>query len=101
MSETRPVSPDPAIQPPPLSGGQMDYPAHIQTYNGFMNLLKWFTIHMALLLVGLYFMIIANGPWTGGFFVLVAIAALVFGLMRNPNLNQDVQSAATGGPPSE
>jgi uncharacterized protein (DUF58 family) len=79
----------------------MDYPAHIQTYNGFMNLLKWFTIHMVLLLVGLYFMIIANNAWTGAFFIVVAIVALVYGLMRNPNMRQDVESAATGGPPPE
>ena len=97
-----PKTPDPLVPPQvPDDAPRFDFQSHVRTYNGFLNLLKWFCIHMAILLVGLYFMIIAGDPYTGGVLILAAIAALAYGLMRNPHVRQDVEAAATGGEPAE
>lgn len=37
---------------------QMDYPAHVKTYNQFLGLVKWFCIHMCFLVPALYFFIV-------------------------------------------
>ncbi|QYO76087.1 aa3-type cytochrome c oxidase subunit IV [Devosia salina] len=96
MSEQQ-KSPDPLIPPGPVEAPGMDYPAHVRTYNGFMNLLKWFVIHIAILLAGLYFVVLAGDPYAGGVLILAAIGALVYGLLNNPGIRQDARAATTGG----
>lgn len=96
-----PKSPDPLVPPQVPEGPKFDFEAHVRTYNGFLNLLKWFCIHMAILLVGLYFVIIAGDPFVGTFLILLAVAALVYGLVRNPKVRRDVEAAAAGGDISE
>ncbi|GEM_PF-1890801 len=98
---TNPKSPDPIIPPQVPDGPKFDFDAHVRTYNGFLNLLKWFCIHMAILLVGLYFTVIAGDPFLGGFLILLAIGAFAFGLLRNPAFRQDVKAAAQGADISE
>ncbi len=94
MSDTRPVSPDPLIKTPePVETG-MDFPAHVKTYNQFMNLTKWFCIHMCALVPALYFFIIAGNATLGTVLLLLAIGLLIFGLFRNPKVRQDVAEAA-------
>ena len=90
MSAPRPASPDPLIDTPapPVSG--MDYPAHVETYNRFLNLVKWFIYHMCLLVPALYFLIIGGNMLLGTILVVLAIALLIFGLMRNPHIRDDV-----------
>ncbi len=45
-------------QHPPLQQeSAMDYAAHQATYNGFVRLLKWSTIGLAILVVVLYFLV--------------------------------------------
>lgn len=100
MTKT-PKSPDPAIPSQVPDGPKFDFDAHVRTYNGFLNLAKWFCIHMAILLVGLYFIIIAGDPYVGGVFVLLAIGALGYGMMSNPKVRQDVEAATAGGKISE
>ena len=100
---TQQKSADPAIrtpapQPSPV---EMDMPAHIATYNMFLNILKWFIVHLAILMTGLYFVIIANNPTFGMILVLVAIGAFFYGVLRNPKSNQDVSAAIAGGPIAE
>lgn len=36
----------------------MDYPAHEQTYAGFIGLVKWATIILAIVLLGMYFFLV-------------------------------------------
>ncbi len=98
---TTPSSPDPAIPPQDPDGPKFDFDAHVRTYNGFLNLLKWFCIHMAILLVGLHFTVIADHPFLGGFLISLAIGAFAFGLLRNPAFRQDVKAVARGGDISE
>ncbi len=94
---TKPKSPDPLVLPQVPDGQRFNFEAHVRTNNGFLNLLKWFSIHMANLLVGLYFLIIAGDPYLGGFLIVLAIAALIYGLVRNPKIRQDAQAATAGG----
>lgn len=90
-----PRTPDPAIETPAHRSVEEDYPAHVHTYNRFLNLVKWFAIHLLLLTVGLYFLVMAANPVAGSMFILIAVAALVYGIVRNPNARQDVTSAVT------
>lgn len=98
MPEIEPNSPDPTIPSQVPDAPRRDFESHVRTYNGFLNLVKWFTIHMALLLVGLYFNIIANQPATGWTFLVIAVAALVFGLLRNPKARQDAKATVSDEP---
>lgn len=95
MPETEPQSLDPAIPSQVPEAPRRDFESHVRTYNGFLNLLKWFVIHIALLLVGLYFIVIADQPAAGWTFIVIAVAALVFGLLQNPKIRQDAKAAAT------
>ena len=99
MSKSRPVSPDPALSPPPPASG-MDYESHVQTYNRFVHLVKWFMIHMAFVVVALYFFIIEHNGIAGAVVLLAGIAVLLFGLFRNPNVRRDVKGTLAGGPVS-
>jgi hypothetical protein len=53
----------------------MDYAQHQKTYDGFISLLKYGVLSMVILVVGLYFAIIAAQPILG--IVLVAASIVV------------------------
>ena len=76
-------SPDPAIPARDIADvPAMDYPAHVRTFNAFIGGVKWFAIHLLILLVALYFLAIANQPNVGLFLVLCAIGLLAFVVLR-------------------
>jgi hypothetical protein len=87
---------DPLVETvtPEPSPPQMDYPAHVATYNSFLSLIKWFSIHMCLIVPALYFFIIAGMPGVGFALLGSAIALLIWGLLRTPKVNRDVSVAA-------
>jgi hypothetical protein len=98
MATTKPTSPDPLIEAPPAAVPSMDYASHIGTYNRFLNLLKWFIVHMFFLAPALYFMIVAGNSIAGSILLLLAVVVLVYGLMRNPNVREDIDQAMSVPP---
>lgn len=51
----------------------MDYHQHEQTYDGFVTLVKYAILHLAILVVGLYTAIIAGQLILGLFLVVMAV----------------------------
>jgi hypothetical protein len=84
-------APEPAVPP------AMDYASHERTYRRFMHLLKWFVIHLALLLPALYFFIIAGQGVVGTLFLGLALAALGYGVISVPEAAKDLKQ--TFNPP--
>jgi hypothetical protein len=80
------------------SSADMDFEAHVRTFNAVLSAAKWFVIHVFILLVALYFFAIANQPVVGTVGILLSIALLVFGLLRRPSIRADVMKAAGAGP---
>lgn len=72
---------------------QMDYPAHVKTYNQFLRLVKWFCIHMCFLVPALYFFIVQGNALAGIVLLLAGIAVLIYGLMSNPKVERDLDVA--------
>ncbi|MFK4823686.1 aa3-type cytochrome c oxidase subunit IV [Paenochrobactrum sp. BZR 588] len=57
-------------------GAPMDYPEHVQTYNGFVSLVKWGTTALVSLLIAMAFGFFVGGFISGAVvFFLVMIAA--------------------------
>ena len=54
----KPKNADPLIETPAPPMPTMDYEAHNRTYNRFLNLGKWFIVHLLLLILALYFFLI-------------------------------------------
>lgn len=99
--DSKPVRPrlknaDPLVESvtPEPSPPQMDYPAHVATYNRFLSLVKWFCIHMCLIVPALYFFIVQGNAGIGFFLIAIAIGLLLWGLLKNTRLNRDVAVAA-------
>ncbi len=65
--------------PAPVMESSMDYAQHEATYGGFLALLKFSIISIAILVVGLYFAIIAGQPILG--IVLIVASVVVPGVM--------------------
>lgn len=80
---------DVRVEPP-----AMDYAAHKRQYNRFVHLLKWFIIHMALLLTALYCFIIIGEAMTGAFFLVLALAAFVYGILTVSSIRHDIEDTA-------
>lgn len=70
MATKHPTTPHPAPQQETV----MDYAQHETTYSGFVAGLKYVIASMALLMVGLYFAVIAN---QGGVGLVLIVASLV------------------------
>lgn len=87
---------DPLVESvtPEPSAPQMDYPAHVATYNRFLSLVKWFCIHMCLIVPALYFFIIQGSAGIGFALLASAVALLIWGLLKTPKVNRDVAVAA-------
>lgn len=84
MSEAQLVSVDPAIEEPTPAQIDAEYTEHTKTYNGFLHLTKWFLIHVPLLLIGLYVMTLGGSMAGGTVLIVIAIAALVYGILTTP-----------------
>lgn len=67
-----------------------DYSQHERTYAGFTHLLRWVCAHLLLMLIGLYFLVIQNNPAAGTFFILIAIAAIVYGIVTIPSTEDKI-----------
>lgn len=75
---------------------QMDYPAHVKTYNQFLGLVKWFCIHMCFLVPALYFFIVQGNALAGIVLLLAGIAVLIYGLSNHPKVSRDLDVAFDG-----
>jgi hypothetical protein len=89
-------SPDPLMGHEP-TGVDPEMADHLATYHGFLSLTKWFIIHVALVLVGLYFMVIAHNFAIGILFFLVSICLLVYGIVKRPEVQEDLAAASRVG----
>lgn len=85
---------DPLVDSPTPSGG-MDFEHHVNTYNRFLHLTKWFVIHLAILIIALYFLVIAADGVGGALFLMLAIGALVYGVLSLPE-GRAAAATATG-----
>jgi hypothetical protein len=101
MSDAKPVDADPLIETVSPYAAEMDYPSHFKTYNRFIHLVKWFCIHMAFVLVALYCLIIAHQAVLGTVLLLVGILVLIYGIVRHPNVNRDLQAGFGDAQPAE
>jgi len=59
-----------------------DYAAHVRTYATFTHMTFWVGVHLALVLVGLYFTVIQGATMGGLFFILLGIVALGYGVVK-------------------
>lgn len=60
---------------------EMDYREHERTYRGFITLVKWSIISMVLMVLGLYFAVIAGNGWLGGLFLLACVVVPLGGAL--------------------
>jgi hypothetical protein len=95
----QPTSPDPMIH---IEDGSpdMDYQAHIRTFNAFLSVGRWFVIHLFILLVALYFAVIAGQSTLGLALVLLSVGLLIYGLLRRPSIRADIEKGLEAGPGS-
>lgn len=96
MSQSSPpvANADPLVDSPTPSRGGMDFPHHVNTYNRFLHLTKWFVIHMAILVIALYFLIIQTNGVAGSLFLVLAVGALVYGILSLPEGRAAATTAA-------
>ena len=94
-----PTSPDPSI---PIYDGSpdMDYQAHVRTFNAFLSIGRWFVINLFILLIALYFAVIAGQSGLGLALLLLSIALLIYGLLRRPSIRADFEKGLKAGPGS-
>lgn len=85
MSEAQLDSIDPTIEEPTPVQRDADFKEHTRTYNGFVHLTMWFLIHILLLLVGLYAMTLGGSVSFGAVLMVVAVAALIYGIVSTPS----------------
>jgi hypothetical protein len=78
-------SPEAAIPP------AMDYASHQRTFRRFIHLLKWFVVHLALLLPALYFLIVGGQPIIGTLFLILSAVALGYGIISTPEAARDIK----------
>lgn len=71
----------------------MDYREHLRTFGGFTHFLKWSAIHVAVLLLGLYFLVIAGDPVTGMTVIVLAVGVFIWGMLRVPAIEKDAEAA--------
>ena len=55
------------------------YASRTRTFHGFLHMSKWFTIHSALILVGLYLWGVQAAEITGLSLVFLGVVTLVYG----------------------
>ena len=93
-------SPDPLMPIDELaeSSADMDFQAHVRTFNAVLSVAKWFLLHVAIILVSLYFFVIANQPLVGTLGIVSAIVLLIYGGLRRPSVRADLMKARSAGP---
>jgi len=62
----------------------LDYLPHEKTYATFLHVTKWFVVHLAFDLVGLYFMVIEHNLVAGLAFIVLGTIVLVAGNLMAP-----------------
>ncbi len=100
VSSTIPNSPDPAIPVDDYAESMpdMDFASHVRTFNRVLATAKWFIIHLAIIIVALYFAVIQGSPVVGGVLILCSIALLVFGALRRSPIRDDMAEGLAAGP---
>ncbi|HEY4201111.1 MAG TPA: aa3-type cytochrome c oxidase subunit IV [Devosiaceae bacterium] len=73
--------------PPVHMGG--DFAEHEKTYHGVLHLVKWVIVHLALLIVGLYFIIFGNAGPFGTFLIMASAVALAYGVISTPRVAEE------------
>ena len=71
---------------------------HRATYERFLHLVKWFVIHMAVLLPALYFFIVAGQPAVGATLVALAVGLLAYGIITTRAITRDLGAAFSDEP---
>lgn len=61
-----------------------DFAEHERTFHGFMHLGRWFILHLALLLSGLYAMVYGGANTFGAFLIMLAVVAFGYGIVSTP-----------------
>jgi hypothetical protein len=97
MAATTATSPYPLVPIEEESSPDMDYAAHVRTFK-VLNTAKWFVAHLLILLIALYFLIIAGQPVTGVFFLCCALALLVYAALRRSSIRADLAKGLGAGP---
>jgi hypothetical protein len=75
---------DPLIEEPTeveIMSEDMDYPAHIRTWNRFVHLGKWVIVHMIFIGISLYFFLVASQHLVGIVFLAIAVFVLGYGIV--------------------
>jgi hypothetical protein len=89
-----PARVDPLIEEPPEIGlhyEEMDYPAHIRTWNRFLHLSKWFVAHLVCVAIALYFFLVASIHLMGVVMLFVAACVLVYGVITTARIGPEPQ----------
>lgn len=58
-----------------------EYLAHLRTYERFKHLAFWFSLHVALILAGLYFVTLTAWWFFGALIILAGVGALAYGVL--------------------
>lgn len=94
-------SADPLVKEPRAAPAEsapwQDFPAHVRTYNGFLHLLKWFVVHLALLLPALFCFIVVGQPVAGAVLLVIAVVAFGYGVVSLPSAGRDIAAAMDPG----
>jgi hypothetical protein len=86
MADTS-IADDVRTEPP-----EMDYRSHRRQFERYLHLLKWFVIHMLLILPMLYFFLVGHQLVTGTMFLILALAALAYGVVSMGSIARDVEA---------
>lgn len=73
-----------------------EFRAHARTYYGFLHLVRWFVVHIGLLLIAIYGFMIGQGA-VALVLVALAVAALTLGIMTT---NSDAKRKVSHLPPA-
>lgn len=98
VQSTTPMSPDPAIPAVEPMVTSPDLASHILMYNRVLSVAKFFIIHLAIIVIGLYFFVIALNPTAGAIMFLISIVLLVYGFLRRRPIRDDIAAAMSGSP---
>jgi hypothetical protein len=86
---------DPIVDSPMSQSASIRFQEHVNTYNRFLHLVKWFVLHIGVLVVALYFFIIQANPGAGGVLLALSIGALAYGIISVPE-GEQVAAAGLG-----
>ena len=64
------------------TGAQMDYSEHEKTYNGFLSLTKWGTMHLVVLMIAMAAGFFGGAGFFGALIIFIVLSAAGFYLLR-------------------